>query len=109
MTAETPFDPGLQAERTLLAWRRTALSLGVASAVALRLAAPEFGAVAVLIGVAALLLCFAVYVAVSARYRRAHTSLVQQEHLRTDGMTIAFVSAATFALSGLALVWLVSR
>jgi uncharacterized membrane protein YidH (DUF202 family) len=43
MTAPALFDPGLQPERTELAWRRTALSLGTGSVIAARLLPELFG------------------------------------------------------------------
>jgi hypothetical protein len=39
----TPSDPGLQAERTVLSWRRTAMSVAVGSLVAFKLLPPYLG------------------------------------------------------------------
>ena len=44
-------DPGLQPERTALAWRRTALSVLIGSAAGARILAPHLGAGAVVLGV----------------------------------------------------------
>ncbi len=109
MVPEAPFDSGLPAERTLLAWRRTVLSLAAASAVALRLVAQDVGALAVVVGGVGVLLCFAAYIGTSGRYRRAHSSLVEQGNLRAGGATVAVVSVACVAIAGFALVWMVLR
>ncbi|MGV8966656.1 MAG: DUF202 domain-containing protein [Cellulomonas sp.] len=43
MTNRTLFDPGLQPERTALAWRRTGLALGIAASIAVRVLGGVFG------------------------------------------------------------------
>ena len=67
-------DPGLQPERTALAWRRTALALMVGPVVAARLLVPDLGAVAAVAAGGGLAL--GVYVAVSSagRHRRPRGS-----------------------------------
>jgi uncharacterized membrane protein YidH (DUF202 family) len=84
MSGDAPFDPGLQPERTLLAWRRTALALGVAA-----VAAAAFA-----------------YLAAALRYRRTHAALTAAARLPGDGAALAAVAAtaAMFALGGLCYV-----
>lgn len=72
---ETPFDSGLQVERTALSWRRTALALTVGPLLAARLLAPEIGALSVLAAAGGVALGGYVAVASSARYRRIHRRL----------------------------------
>ncbi|MEJ5914538.1 DUF202 domain-containing protein [Pseudokineococcus sp. 1T1Z-3] len=70
------FDPGAQPERTLLAWRRTALALGVGSAAVVRFVTPEVGLLAVVAGVLGVVLCGAAYAATASRYRHVTARLV---------------------------------
>lgn len=59
---------GLQAERTTMAWQRTALGLGAVSALLVRHAGADLGAVAP--GVAGLVIALVMLIGVEARHRR---------------------------------------
>ena len=60
---DSPFDTGLQVERTLLAWRRTALALAVVSAVGTRITAPLIGWPAIAAGATGIGLAMVAYLA----------------------------------------------
>jgi uncharacterized membrane protein YidH (DUF202 family) len=67
----SPADAGLQAERTSLAWRRTALSVTVASLVGLRLLPPQLGPLGYAVSVLGLLWGLELALAARHRYRDA--------------------------------------
>lgn len=106
MTKDQPFDIGLQAERTLLAWQRTCLSLAIANAFMIRYAVELFGAWATIVGVTGLLLCLAAYAMAARRYRRAHVGLVEAETLATDARmpSLLALSVVLAAVVGLVVV-----
>ena len=98
MSAPGVFDLGLQAERTALAWRRTALAMATAALGAAKLAAAVLGAAAVVIGVVGLGAAFLVAAAAGSRYHTTHRSLMAHADLRAvrrPGLPIA-----SLALSG---------
>lgn len=108
------FDPGLQPERTLLAWRRTTLALAVASAAVVRFVAPVVGPVVVVAGLAGLVLCGAAYVAASAQYRRVSGELLAQEAAgraptTSPGAACAALTAALVLVGAGALAFVVVR
>ncbi|MCS3842368.1 DUF202 domain-containing protein [Microbacterium sp. AK031] len=75
----TPFDPGLQPERTELAWRRTALAIGLGSLVTLRLLPAALGSPWwVLVGVLGLLVAVTLWVA--GRRRMQYVNAVLASH-----------------------------
>lgn len=80
------FDPGLQPERTLLAWRRTCLAFAVASLIATRFTLPSFGLLAVLLGTLGAGLAGFAYALASAGYRAAHRSLRDRGNLGRSGL-----------------------
>lgn len=108
MTApDAPFDPGLQPERTLLAWRRTFLALGVAGAVAVRFAAEVSLFAAVPLGIVLIGAACAGYARVARRYRRVHEGLSTSCVLEIDGLALAFMTLTLLAICACALVYVV--
>jgi uncharacterized membrane protein YidH (DUF202 family) len=92
------YDPGLQTERTLLAWRRTCLAFGVASLVAMRFTVETAGVLAVFAGVAGAGLAVAAYVAAAVGYRRANTALHSTGSLDHGAAAIALATAGALVL-----------
>ncbi|WP_299036985.1 DUF202 domain-containing protein [uncultured Pseudokineococcus sp.] len=108
------FDPGLQPERTLLAWRRTALALAVGCAAVVRFAAPVVGPVVVVAGLVGLALCGAAYVGAAAQYRRVSGELVARGStghgvLTSPGAACAALTTALLLVGAGALAFVVAR
>ncbi|MEI4274021.1 DUF202 domain-containing protein [Klenkia sp. LSe6-5] len=93
------FDVGLQAERTALAWRRTALAMAVGAVGAGRLAAPVLGTPALAAAAIGLAQAALVTVVARRRYRVVHGSLTTHGDL--TGVRQAGLPIAALACSGL--------
>ena len=105
------FDTGLQAERTALAWQRTALAMAVGAVGAGRLAAPVLGAVSLVVAVVGLLQALAVAATARRRYHAVHTSLTARGDLtgvRQAGLPIAGMACSGLLVGLLALVLVLS-
>jgi uncharacterized membrane protein YidH (DUF202 family) len=100
------FDPGLQPERTELAWRRTALAIGVGSLLAVRVL-PSMGTSAVmqqvLLAPGIVGAAFAVLLWVSARTRHRHVNraLLDDRPQRMPGAGLLLVLTAFVVGCGL--------
>ena len=92
------YDPGLQPERTLLAWRRTCLAFGVASLVGMRFTVDGLGLLAVVGGILGAGLAMLAYALAATGYRRAHVSLRGGEELARGGMPMLFAAAAVLVV-----------
>jgi len=75
------FDAGAAAERTALAWRRTALGVAIGGVVALRVTGPLLGVGAALAAVASSVLAAAAWWVTGRRYRAVQRSLHAQGDL----------------------------
>ncbi|MBF4631438.1 DUF202 domain-containing protein [Clavibacter michiganensis subsp. phaseoli] len=73
--AERPSDPGLQPERTALAWRRTALALVVGSLLGLRVLPTLLGSAGLVVAAAGVIAALTVLATAHRRHRRVHRIL----------------------------------
>ena len=95
----------LPAERTALAWRRTALTIAAGGLAGARLLEPLVGPVAVVLAAAGVSAATTLGVAAQRRWRRSHRATTHHERFvpLTDGRLTALAAAGTVAL-GLAAV-----
>ena len=102
------FDPGLQPERTALAWRRTALSMAIGAVVSFRLLPSVLGLWSIGVGVAGLLLSVATWILAGRRSRRIQSALLHSSGPLPGGglpllLTLIVTSSATIGLLYIAL------
>lgn len=102
------FDPGLQPERTELAWRRTVLTVAVGALVALRLLPATLGTAGLTAAVAGLILAAGLWV--SARRRSSRTTEALLHHASPPGAGLLLLLAlVTTGGAALALVYVTAR
>ncbi len=96
MTDEEPWDPGLQPERTALAWRRSVLGILIGSVAVIRILPPVVGVWSLSIGIVGILASTALWVAGAARLRRIDRALRAERSL-PGGLLLAMLAATVMA------------
>lgn len=89
-----PVEPGLQLERTFLAWRRTCLALAVATGVAVRYAAATTGPAVIVLGVVGVGLAVGADRLAARRYSRDRARPDSSGGLARDGRAALVVTLA---------------
>jgi len=103
----TLFDPGLQPERTRLAWQRTLLALAVGSLVALRLLPPALGTWAIGFGLAGLLLAVVLWPLAARRSAIGYRALLSDSDPLPGGGLLLVLAAVVTTGGVLGLLWAV--
>jgi uncharacterized membrane protein YidH (DUF202 family) len=97
-----PYDPGLQPERTALAWRRTALAMMLGPVAAARVLAPDLGALAALAALAGLAVGVFIGVVSAKRHRDVFRVLSSTGDPRElPGAALLLVTAAAPVVCGI--------
>ena len=108
MTQRPLFDPGLQPERTELAWRRTSLSIAIGSLVAMRLLPVALDGVAwMLPGVAGVVFAAVLWVLSERRFRETNTALIEGDGMPLPGARLMLALALFTAAGGAVAVGIV--
>ena len=93
-----PVDPGLQLERTLLAWKRTSLALGVAVAVAVRFAAESLGPSVAALGAPGIGTALAAYLVAARRDRDLRERLGATGRRPADGAALGLLTVTLLVI-----------
>jgi uncharacterized membrane protein YidH (DUF202 family) len=88
------FDPGLQPERTDLAWRRSSLAMIIDSLIALRILPPVLGPAGLAAALGGLLIAGLVWLLARRRARRIQQSLRQRTTLPGAGLLLGVTTLA---------------
>jgi uncharacterized membrane protein YidH (DUF202 family) len=105
---ERPFDPGLQLERTTLAWRRTVLALAASSLVGVKVLLPVGTAAAFAVGGGGVAAALIIGGVVIRRHRHAHHALVHGDQRLPDARPLAMSAALTLSLGLTALLFVLA-
>ncbi|QGU03378.1 DUF202 domain-containing protein [Corynebacterium comes] len=97
-------DPGLQPERTTLAWTRTTVSFAVSSAILLRWL-PYYGVLVVTLILLLVAMALGIYLSQTARHRAAVRGLVAGRVQAQVGAVLAMTAGMmVFGVSGIFLI-----
>lgn len=102
--SDRPFDPGLQPERTGLAWQRTALSIGMGALVFARIEATVLGVWSWVFAGAGLAAAVLIGVWSRRRYAYTHRTLTAGRTRLADGLLLAVVSVVVAVAGVIALI-----
>ncbi|MFC7764543.1 DUF202 domain-containing protein [Leucobacter soli] len=97
----------MQAERTALAWRRTALALAIGALLSMRLLPPVLGAWSLLFGAIGIVVGAAVAVLEHRRFVRG--AATRGGLPAADGLPVALLTAAVLAAAVLCLILVLAR
>ncbi len=97
MTTPDMFNSGLQSERTLLAWRRTAISLLVGSLLSYRILGPVIGWWSIVVGTLGLVVTAAIWLLARRRSRRSAGALTSGGLLPGGGLLLFLGGSVTVA------------
>ena len=99
-------DPGLQPERTLLAWRRTLMTLLVVCTIFLRWI-PHFGLIALLPVTLSLVAGILIQIGLNARYRKSERGM-RQERIPPPLREVVVLGSTVIVLSAVGICAVIS-
>ena len=103
------FDPGLQPERTELAWRRTSLAVAVGALVALRLLPPILGSWSISVGLVGLVMAVLIWVLAHRRARHTNQALRRDRGQLPGAGLLLLLAAVTTAGAAFGLLYVALR